>query len=106
MHLSELSSPMRRIWRPAAGLLTAIALAAIAQPAQPPSLMRENGKLVAVFYGSVPATPRLHVNSAGPVTVEGGVSKDFNYSVRVILNARTEAEARRIMRSYNVRAGQ
>jgi DUF4097 and DUF4098 domain-containing protein YvlB len=80
------------------------ALALLPLGAAQPNIIRENGKLVAVFYGAVPAVPRLHINSHGPVTVEGGISKDFTYSVKVALNARTEAEARRVLRTYAVRA--
>src|SRR5438034_526651 len=67
-------------FRTSAALLATLLLAAVAQTAQQPSLIRENGKLVAMFYGSAPAAPRLHINSHGPVTVEGGVSGNFSYS--------------------------
>src|SRR5436190_13952165 len=100
MRRSELSKTLVKV----AGCLALAVLVLLPGGAAQPSLIRENGKLVAVFYGSAPAAPRLHINSHGPVTVEGGVSNNFTYSVKVILNARTEAEARRVLRAYAVRA--
>ena len=100
MRRLELSKTLARI----SGSLALAVLLLHPGGAAQPSLIRENGKLVAVFYGSAPAAPRLHINSHGPVTVEGGVSRDFTYSVKVILNARNEMEARRVIRTYNVRA--
>ena len=47
------------------------------------------------YLGTVPAASRLRVNAHGPVTLEGGVAKDLSYTIRLSVNARTEAEARR-----------
>ena len=43
------------------------------------------------------------MNAHGPVTLEGGVSKDLTYTIRLSVNARTEAEARRALQQYAVR---
>src|SRR5436190_12753842 len=73
--------------------------------AQPgPRLMRENGKWVRVIYGNAPSASRLRINTHGPVTLEGGVSKDFRYTVKVAVSARSEAEALRVIQQYAVRA--
>jgi DUF4097 and DUF4098 domain-containing protein YvlB len=61
----------------------------------PIAIRREGGGWVRTFSGTVPAEPRLRVMGHGPVTVEGGVSKDFSYTVNVKVMARTESEARR-----------
>jgi len=75
---------------------------------QPPAgaqqaLTRENGRWVHRIYGSSPARQRLRVNAHGPVTLEAGVSKDLSYIVTVSVNARSEAEARRLLLHYTVR---
>ena len=57
-------------------------------------IRREGNGWVRTFTGTVPAEARLRVVGHGPVTVEGGVSKDFSYTVNVKVMARTEAEAR------------
>jgi DUF4097 and DUF4098 domain-containing protein YvlB len=72
--------------------------------AQPgPRLTREDGKWVRVFYGNAPAASRLRVNTNGPVTIEGGVSKEFTYTVKVSVAARTAAEAQRVFERYAVK---
>src|SRR5947207_7879625 len=92
-------------WRPillwTLGIL-AIVPGAGAQPGT--ELMRENGKWVRVIYGSAPGTSRLRVNTHGPVRLEGGASNNFTYIVRVAVGARSEAEARRVIQHYTVRA--
>src|SRR5688572_16731734 len=75
-----------------------------AQPA--PRLTRENGKWVQIFYGNAPAASRLRVNTHGAVNLEGGVSREFTYTVKVAVSARTEAEARRVFQRYTVRTEQ
>ncbi len=67
---------------------------------------RENGRWVRLIQGSAPAAARLRVNAHGPVTLEGGVSNNLTYTVKLSVNARSvrsEAEARRRLRQYAVR---
>lgn len=59
------------------------------------TIRREGGGWVRTFSGTAPAEGRLRVVGHGPVTVEGGASRDFTYTVTVKVMARTEAEARR-----------
>jgi DUF4097 and DUF4098 domain-containing protein YvlB len=47
---------------------------------------------------------RLRINAHGPVTLEGGVSREVSYTLRISVNVRTQAEARRILERYRVRA--
>lgn len=85
-------------------LFSALALIAFLAPGgAQPGLTRENGRWVRKIYGSMPARQRLRINAHGPVSLEGGVSKDLSYTVVVSVNARTEAEAWRVLRQYNVR---
>src|SRR6185436_11561231 len=69
----------------------------------PPRVTRENGKWVRVFYGNEPAASRLRINTNGPVTIEGGVSREFTYTVKVSVTARTAAEAQRVFQRYAVK---
>ena len=66
-------------------------------------IARQGDLWVRTYYGAVPAAPRLRVNAHGPVTLEGGVSHNLSYQVKVSVKARTAAEARRILDRYAVR---
>src|ERR1039457_4125940 len=79
--------------------LLAFVSAAFAQQ----QLTRQGDVWVRTFYGAVPAAPRLRVKAAGPVTLEGGVSGNLSYQVKVSVKARTAAEAVRIFGRYAVR---
>jgi DUF4097 and DUF4098 domain-containing protein YvlB len=70
-------------------------------PAQ--QLTCKNGKCERVIYGTAPAAARLKISAHGPVTLEGGVSKDLSYTIRVTVDARSEAEARRVLQQYVAR---
>jgi hypothetical protein len=79
--------------------LPLLPLLALAQP----GLQRRGDLWEKDFYGTAPTARRLRVNAHGPVTLEAGNSKTFNYTVRVSVRARTEAEAQRVMQRYTVR---
>src|SRR5271157_278602 len=64
---------------------------------------RQGELWVRTFYGTAPAAPRLRVNAHGPVTLEGGVSPNVSYQVKVSVKARTAAQAQRILDRYAVR---
>src|SRR3954464_13275717 len=89
------------------GLSSALAIlaawVAATAPAPAQQLVCKNGKCERVIYGAAPAGSRLRVNAHGPVTLEGGVTKDLTYTIRLSVNARTEAEARRALQQYMVR---
>src|ERR1041384_1990483 len=85
------------------GLSSALALLAALLPAYPQQLVCKNGKGERIIYGAAPAGSRLRVNAHGPVTLEGGVSKDLSYTIRVSVNARSESEARRLLQQYAVK---
>jgi DUF4097 and DUF4098 domain-containing protein YvlB len=84
-----------------AGAFAALAMLPMAQ-AQP-AFTCHNGKCVRIFYGTAPAASRLRINAHGPVTLEGGASKDLTYIVQVTVAARTEAEGRHKLQQYSVR---
>jgi DUF4097 and DUF4098 domain-containing protein YvlB len=73
-------------------------------PAQP-RLAREGDRWVRVFRGSAAAGHRLRVNAHGPVTFQGGAANSLQYTVRVSVVARTEAQAQRVLERYSVRVG-
>src|SRR5215471_18191578 len=85
------------------GLSSALAFAATLLPAQAQQFICRNGRCERVIYGTAPAPTRLRVNAHGPVTLEGGTSKELSYSIKVVAIARTDAEARRALQAYNVR---
>ena len=60
------------------------------------------GQCTRVFEGSAPASPRLRVNAHGPVSLQGGVSGNLAYTVKVTVAARTEAAARRLLENYRL----
>jgi hypothetical protein len=79
--------------------LLAFVSAAFAQPA----LTRQGDLWVRTFSGAGPAARRVRVNAHGPVALEGGVSQDLSYQVKVSVKASTGAEALRILDGYAVR---
>ena len=79
--------------------LLAFVSAALAQQ----ELTRQGDLWVRTFSGAGPAAPRLRVNAHGPVTLEGGVSGNLSYRVKVSVKARTAAEALRVFEQYAVR---
>ncbi len=85
--------------------ITAVVLALVPLGISQP-LTRENGQWVRIIRGSAPMAARLRVNAHGPVSLEGGISNNLSYTVRLTVNvrsARTEAEARRWLQQYAVR---
>ncbi len=80
--------------------LAALPAALLAQD----KLIREGGRWVRTITGSAPATGRLRVSAGGPVHLEGGASPEVAYTARFSVQARSEAEARRILDRYRVRA--
>jgi DUF4097 and DUF4098 domain-containing protein YvlB len=77
--------------------------ACLLNPLHAQQLTCRNGRCEQVIYGVAPAAPRLRIKAHGPVTLEGGAAKDVSYSVKMTVTARTDAEARRILRLYSVR---
>lgn len=63
----------------------------------------KDGKCERVLNGVAPACSRLRINAHGPVTLVGGVSQNLSFTVKVTVNARNEAEARRLLLPYMVR---
>src|ERR1039457_1141955 len=80
----------------------ALALLPLAACAQQ-ELARQGDQWVRTYYGTAPAAPRLRVNAHGPVTVEGGVSPNVSYQVKVSVKAPTAAEAQGILDRYAVK---
>src|SRR5271165_7570788 len=68
-----------------------------------PGLTCKGGRCSKVISGVAPVRSQLRVNTHGPVTFEGGASGNLSYTVTVTVNARSEAEARRLLQRYNVR---
>src|SRR5215212_9528338 len=96
---------MRRSALFSALAVVAVALPSVAQTAGQ-QLTCRNGRCERVVYGSAPATPRLRVSANGPVNIEAGVSRNLTYSVKLVVNMRTEAEARHALSAYAVRLEQ
>jgi DUF4097 and DUF4098 domain-containing protein YvlB len=80
-----------------------LALALVA-PASAQDLTCRNGQCERMIYGNAPAARRLRIRAHGPVTLEAGASNTLSYVVSVKVNARTEAEGRRTLQQFAVRA--
>jgi len=58
---------------------------------------------IAQIAGGAPIAPRLRINAHGPVTLQGAVAGQLQYTIKVTFRASGEAEARRILQAYPVR---
>jgi DUF4097 and DUF4098 domain-containing protein YvlB len=85
----------------AVGLL-ALAILPLACWAQQ-AMTCQHGQCVQVLAGQAGIRQQLRVNAHGPVTLEAGVGTELKYTVRVVVRAANEAEARRILELYPVR---
>jgi DUF4097 and DUF4098 domain-containing protein YvlB len=59
-------------------------------------LKQEGGGWVATYSGTLPAMGKMRIIANGPVTLEGG-GKSASYTVRLLIRARSHAEARRLL---------
>jgi len=78
----------------AAALAALFPLGGACQPLPPTPLDREAGGWAMTYRGSLPGARALHIIGHGPVTLEAGTGQTIEYTVRVSVAARTEAEAR------------
>ena len=69
------------------------------------SLTCQAGRCVQALSGKARIGQQLRVNARGPVTLEAGAegSNELSYTVRIVVRARDEAEARRIIEGRAVR---
>ena len=70
--------------------LTLFPMAACAQP----WLTQEGDLWVRTFHGTAAAKGRVRIVAHGPVTLEGNVAPEFQYTMKVSVRARTREEAR------------
>jgi len=66
-------------------------------------LSQEGGLWVRTFHDIALAKPRLRINAHGPVTLEGGTSTGFDYTVKVAVRARTREQARILLERAELR---
>jgi hypothetical protein len=85
------------------GLSSGLAVLAALLPASAQQWTCRAGKCERVITGSAPCGSRMKVSAHGPVTLEAGASRDLAYTVRLTVNARNEAQARRLLQNYAVR---
>src|SRR5579883_2880550 len=87
-------------------LFSAAAVIALLLPAgsgQPqPGLRREADGWARTYTGVMPRALKLRINGHGPVVVEGGISKEITYTVKLNVAARTAPEAARLLARYPV----
>src|SRR5438046_1395986 len=79
------------------------ALLSVAATAQQPDIVRDGDRWRRDIHGSAPARKRLRINAHGPVTLQAGTGSTLTYTVRVTVRARSEAEASRVLKRYEVR---
>lgn len=78
-------------------LLALLPLGGACQDPHDAWLEKEPGGWALTYRGSLPAARTLRINGHGPVTLEGGTSQAFVYTVRLSVAARSEAEARTLL---------
>lgn len=66
-------------------------------------LTREGDVWVRTYFDTASAKPRVRINSHGPVTLEGNVSGNFVYTVKISVRARTREQARMLLERAVVR---
>src|SRR5919109_235725 len=67
------------------------------------AITREGGRWVQTITGTAPAAARLRVNTQGPVHLEADAAKQITYTAKLSVEARNEAEARRLLSRYSLR---
>jgi len=95
---------MRRSGFSSALLIPAL-LMAPACVGQEHTIRREGRVWVRTLSGSASGGQRLHVVGHGPVTVQGAPGGAVTYTVQVKVEARSEAEARRMLANASMRVG-
>ena len=88
---------MRRLELFSAAAAVALLMPVGASQQQQQPLRREGDGWVRTYGGSMPGAARLRVIGHGPVTVEGGVSGDIVYTVKLNVVARSQADAARLL---------
>ena len=79
--------------------LTFLPMAASAQP----WLTQEGDLWVRTFQETAAAKPRLRIDAHGPVKLEGNVSPNFQFTVRISVRARTREQARAMLEKAALR---
>jgi len=82
--------------------LAGLALLPMAAAAQP-WLTQEGDLWVKTIHGTAAAKPRLRIVAHGPVTLEGNVSANFLFTVKVSVRARSREEARGMLEKAALR---
>jgi len=99
MRLSELFSGKTRRRIACATLVAALPLVCFAQQ----GMTCRRGQCVQTLTGRAAIGARLRVSARGPVKLQAGVEKELKYTVLVVIQAGSEAEARRVLDRYPVR---
>ena len=68
-----------------------------------PWLTQEGGLWVRTFHETAAAKPRVRINAHGPVMLEGNVSPNFDFTVKVAIKARTREQARILLEKAELR---
>src|SRR5438128_2570308 len=86
-------------------LVTLLAVAP-AFGAEESKLARDGGFWVQTITGSEVAAPggRLRISTRGPLTLRGGAQDQIRYTVTKRVKAKSEEEARRLLRQFLVRS--
>ena len=83
-------------------VLASTALMPMAACAQP-WLTQEGDLWVRTFHETAAAKPRVRIVGHGPVTLEGNVSANFQFTVKVSVRARTREQARSLLEKAELR---
>ena len=83
-------------------VLASMALLPASACAQP-WLTQEGDLWVRTLHETAPAKPRVRIIGHGPVTLEGNVSANFQFTVKVSVRARTREQARSMLEKAELR---
>ena len=68
-----------------------------------PWLTQEGGLWVRTFHETAAAKPRMRINAHGPVMLEGNVSPNFDFTVKVSVKAHAREQARAMLEKAELR---
>ena len=101
-HCTHLARKVGQALSPANLPLLVLAVLPVAVWSQP-AVTCHRGQCIQTLTGQASIGQRLRVNAHGPVTLEAGVERQLKYTVRLVVQASSEAEARTIFDSHTVR---
>ena len=102
MHRSAHFSSPRAAALVAAALVAAVLLLPSAPGQQ--GIKREGNAWTRTYTATMSALPRLRIEAHGPVTLDSSAASSIEYTVKLVVTAQDEADAKRMLERVEVRA--